>query len=107
MNKLIIDALTPIGVPVAYQDYTGGESSYIRFLHLPQVDSSTDDDEQYTTRYVQVDYFTPGNPSNVAREILSRMKSAGFKKNFEHETYEQDTKVYHHISRFYIIEEAI
>ena len=105
MNKLIIDTLSTIGLPVAYQHYTDDKPSFIRFSYLPQDDDSADDDEFRTTHYVQVDYFTPGNTQSVRKQIKELMKKAGFKKNFEHEVYETDTKLFHVILRFYIIKE--
>lgn len=105
MNKLIIDTLSPIGVPIAYQEYKKSESPYIRFFYLPNVDFSADDDEKYVTYYPQIDIFTKGNPKPIAEQVKSLMKQAGFKKNFEHETYEEDTGLFHYIFRFWITKE--
>ncbi|SFL38855.1 hypothetical protein SAMN04487943_101301 [Gracilibacillus orientalis] len=105
MNKLIIDTLESTGIPVAYEKYRGSESEYIRFFYLPQVDFQADDDETYETVYIQVDIFTPGNPKNYAKQVKQLLKEVGFKKNFEHETYEEDTKLFHYVLRFYTIEE--
>lgn len=106
MNKLIIDTLSQTGLPVAYQTYRGDEDDFIRFFYLPNVDYEADDDEIYTTRYVQVDIFTPGNPKSYAKQVKDLMKEQGFKKNFEHEVYDEDEKTFHYIFRFYKIEEV-
>jgi len=103
MNRLIRTTLEQTGKPVAYQNYTGNEAEYICFFYLPQDDFSSDDDESYTTHYVQVDYFTPYNTAQTTNDIKEFMKQAGFKKNFEHEVYEEDTKLFHVILRFWII----
>ncbi|WP_017470619.1 hypothetical protein [Amphibacillus jilinensis] len=106
LNRLILDTLEPINLPVIYQEERQGESEYIRFFYLPQVDFHADDGEQYNTVYAQIDIFTPGNPNNYAKQAKQLMKEAGFKKNFEHEMYEEDTGLFHYILRFYKIEEA-
>lgn len=106
MNELINNALNSIGIPVEYQDYTGSEQEYIRFFYLPPNDFQADDNELYQTIYIQVDIFTPYNPGDYANQVKKLLKQAGFKKNFEHEVYETDTKLYHYILRFYIIKEA-
>ncbi|WP_017797567.1 hypothetical protein [Oceanobacillus kimchii] len=105
MNQLIMDTLGPIGIPVEYQNYTGSEKEYIRFFYLPQVDFQSDDEEIYSTVYVQVDLFTPWDPNSKAKQIKQRMKQAGFKKNFENELFEEDTNLFHYVLRFYIIKE--
>lgn len=106
MNKLIIDTLSQTKLPVAYQVYEESEEDYIRFFYLPNVDFEADDDERYTTRYVQVDIFTPDNPKGYANQVKKLMKEQGFKKNFEHEVYEEDEETFHYIFRFYKIEEV-
>lgn len=105
MNKYILDTLSPVNVPVEYQEYTGSETTYVRFFYLPNVDFSADDDEKYITYYPQVDIFTKGNPKNLAKQVKTLMKQAGFKKNFEHEVYEDDTELFHYILRFWITKE--
>lgn len=107
MNKLIRTTLEQTGKPVAYQKYTGSEAEYIRFFYLPQTDFQADDDETLTTHFVQVDYFTPYNTIQTKNDIKKYMKQAGFKKNFEHEVFEEDTKLFHVILRFWKIKEDI
>lgn len=107
MNKLIRTTLEQTGKPVAYQNYTGNEAEYIRFFYLPQTDFQADDDESLTTHFVQVDYFTPYNTIQTKNDIKKYMKQAGFKKNFEHEVFEEDTKLFHVILRFWKIKEDI
>lgn len=106
LNNLILDTLANTGAPVAFENYTGSEPTYIRFFYLPQVQFSAEDIERYTTHYVQVDIFSPGNLIDLTAKVKKSMKQAGFRKNLEDETYEPDTKLYHKIIRFYIIKEA-
>lgn len=105
MNKRIFDALRPLGVDVAFEHYEGSDDTYIRFFFLPSVQFDADDDETYITHYVQIDLFTKWDYTQLAKDIKNAMKNAGFKKNFEDQTYENDTKFYHKIFRFYFIEE--
>jgi len=103
LSGLILSTLSNVGAPVAYHNYTGGGSTYVRFFPMPQTQFSADDDETYTTHYIQVDIFSPGNYLNLVKETKKLLKQAGFRKNFEDELYEKDTKLYHKVLRFYYI----
>lgn len=103
MNKRIFDALKPVDVDVAFEDYTGSDDTYIRFFFMPSVQFDSDDDENYITHYVQLDLFTKWDYIELTKEIKQAMKQAGFKKNLEDQTYEKDTKLYHKILRYYFI----
>ena len=105
MNKRIFDALESVGVDVAFEDYEGSDDTYIRFFFLPQVQFDSDDGEQYIIHYIQIDLFTKWDYTQLTKDIKQAMKQAGFKRNFEDQRYETDTKLYHKIIRFYIIEE--
>lgn len=106
LSNIIQQVLENTNKPVAYQEYKGSESEYIRFFFMPLNGIDADDDETFTVHFVQVDYFTPYDPNPVAEQIKELMKQAGFKKNFEHEDYETDTKLFHYILRFYITKEV-
>lgn len=106
MNRLILDALKDIGAPVAFEEYTGKEPTYVRFFYLPQIQFSTDDKEKYTTHYVQVDIFSPVNLTQLSNNVKNKMSQAGFRKNYEVDKYEEDTKLYHKLLRFWITKEA-
>src|SRR5690625_2244357 len=97
MNTKIFDALEPLEVDVAFENYTGSDDTYIRFLFLPSVQFDSDDDEQYITHYVQLDLFTKWSYTQLTKEIKELMKQAGFKKNFEDQRYENDTQLFHKI----------
>ena len=103
LSSLILLTLANVGAPVAYYHYTGDESTYVRFFPMPQTHFSADDDETYTTHYIQVDIFSPGYYLNLVKETKKLLKQAGFRKNFEDELYEKDTKLYHKVLRFYYI----
>lgn len=103
MNKKIFDALKPVGIDVEFEDYTGSDDTYIRFFFLPPVPFQSDDNEQYITNYVQIDLFTKWDYTQPTKDIKQAMKLHGFKKNFEDQTYEKDTELYHKILRYYFI----
>ena len=105
MNKLILETLRDVGAPVAFEEYRGNEPTYIRFFYLPQHQFDADDDESYTTYYVQVDIFSPGNLTGLSNNVKQAMKQAGFKKSYEVDKYEEDTKLFHKLFRFWIIKE--
>lgn len=97
--------LKEVGIDVEYEDYTGESDTYIRFFFLPIDSFSADDTEKYKTYFVQVDLFTLWSYVELTKEIKNKMSKNGFKLNFEDQTYEKDTKLYHKILRFYIIKE--
>lgn len=107
MNKYILETLKDVGAPVDFEEYTGDEKTYIRFFYLPQDQFSANDDERYTIYYVQVDVFSPGNLIDLSSQVKKAMKDSGFRKNYEVDQYEDDTKLFHKVLRFYIIREAI
>src|SRR5699024_9923575 len=106
LNNYILETLSDVGVPVEFEEYTGEEHTYIRFFYLPKNQFSSNDDEQYTTHFVQVDVFSPGNLINLSKDVKKKMKQAGFRKNYEVDKYETDTKLFHKLLRFYIIREV-
>src|SRR5690625_6636889 len=73
MNRLILDTLKDIGAPVAFEEYTGKEPTYVRFFYLPQIQFSSDDKEKYTTHYVQVDIFSPVNLTQLSNNVKDKM----------------------------------
>src|SRR5690625_4173902 len=105
LNKYILQSLSDVGAHVEFEEYTGDEHTYIRFFYLPQSQFSADDDEKYTTHFVQVDIFSPDNLISLTKNVKEKMKQAGFRKNYENDKYETDTELFHKVLRFYIIRE--
>lgn len=107
LNQLILNTLADIGAPVAFQNYTGNESTYIRFFEYDQgAELEADDEEIYTGHYVHLDIFSPGNYLPLVKVVKRKMKQAGFVKNAETEMYEEETKLFHKVLRFYFISET-
>src|SRR5690625_8007467 len=102
MNRLILDTLKDIGAPVAFEEYTGKEPTYVRFFYLPQIPFSSDDKEKYTTHYVQVDIFSPVNLTQLSNNVKDKMSQVGCRKNYEVDKYEEETKIYHKLLRLCI-----
>ncbi|WP_297988286.1 hypothetical protein [uncultured Anoxybacillus sp.] len=106
LNKMIIDTLKPLGVPVAFQTYEGKEKTYITFFEYNQFSAlNADDEEQQTAHFIQVDVWSKGDYTSIVDEVKQRMKEAGFRRTTETELYEPDTKIYHKVLRFSYVEE--
>lgn len=109
LNKLIMDTLTPLGVPVQFMRYDSTADTYIVFLEYNQAPwLSADDEEKWTKHFFQVDLFSSGNYLTLVKKIKKEMKQAGFGRMFESETYDDDMKKFRKILRFsYISKGAV
>lgn len=102
LNKLIVDTLKPVGVPVMFQTYTGKESTYITFFEYNRQGAlHADDDETQTQHSIQVDIWSKGDYASIANQVRALMKGAGFRRNSESESYEKETQLYHKTLRYY------
>lgn len=100
MNKLIMNTLEPIGLPVAFKTYNGSQSEYIIFNYWSTPLVHADNEEIITNYTVQIDYFTPGNFLNTAKQIEQLMKNAGFMRKMDDSEYNDKTKVFRYFTRF-------
>lgn len=105
LNSLILTTLANVGAPVAFLNYTGTASTYIRFFEYDNgAGVEADDEEQHVVHWIQIDIFSPGNYMSIVKFIKESMKQAGFKKTHgETELYEEDTKLFHKVLRFYYV----
>jgi hypothetical protein len=104
LNSMIIDVLSPIGVPVDFQKYIGEESTYITFLLYDESGFLfADDTEQETAYYVQIDVWSKNDYTDLVDQVKSILSNAGFAKTSAVDLYEQDTKIYHKAMRFVYI----
>lgn len=102
MNSLIINTLRPTNVPVHFQVYPGTESTYITFFEYNQQGSLyVDDFEERARHSIQVDVWSNGNYSSLVTQVRSLMTNSGFRRNSEAEFYEDETKTFHKVFRFY------
>jgi hypothetical protein len=101
LNKLIIDTLSPLGVPVNFQRYTGNETTYITFFEYNQQPGlNADDSEQVTEHYIQVDIWSKGDYTNLVQQVKDALNGVGFFRTSETELYEPDTQIFHKVIRF-------
>jgi hypothetical protein len=107
MNKLIMDTLKSLNIPVSFQKYTGSATQYITFfLYGEQGEAWADNLEKETGYYVQVDVWSKSDYTSLVASVTSAMTSAGFKRTYAADMYEQDTQVYHKAIRFNYFKEV-
>ncbi len=105
INKLVIDTLKPLGVPVGFQKYSGQESTYITFHEYLQAGEEFEEDEEaFTGHYLQVDIWSKTDYTTLGGNVKTLLISAGFKRLDEADFYEPDTGLYHKGLKFYFLE---
>ena len=106
INKLIIDTLKPLGVSVGFQKYSGADTTYITFHEYLQTGEEFEEDEEaFTSHYVQVDVWSKTDYTTLVSDIKSLLKAANFKRIDEADFYEPDTGFYHKGLKLYYLEE--
>lgn len=107
INKLIIETLRPLKVPVAFQRYSGKAETYITFHeYLALGEEYEDDEESLTAYYVQVDVWSKVDYTDIVKNIKELLLKAGFKRLSEVDLYEEDVKIYHKGLKLYYLEES-
>ena len=102
LNSLIISTLAPTEIPVAFLKYIGGATTYITFFEYNQQGKLfADDVEQHTRHSLQVDIWSKGDYVSLVKQVKDLLKPIGFRRNFETEFYEDDTKTFRKVMRFY------
>lgn len=103
MNKLIINTLKPLGIPVSFQYNNSSSSTYITFFsYNDKGEEYADDEEIVTGYYMQLDIFSKTSYTNILKQVNKLMKEAGFiRKPAGPELFEDDTKLYHKPVRFF------
>jgi len=100
MNKLIIDTLKVLGVPVTFQTYSGTATTYITFFnYLENIESYADNKETSLGSYIQVDIWSKGDYTTLVNSVLEALKQAEFQRTYVTEMYENDTKIFHKVIR--------
>jgi len=104
-NKLVLDSLASVGVPVAFQRYSGKESTYITFHeYLQNGEEFSEDQESHTGHYIQIDIWSKSDYTALVASIKSLLLIAGFHRLSEADFYEPDTGIYHKGIKFYYLE---
>lgn len=101
LDRKIMDTLRPLGYPVSKARYNQTADTYIVFIEYNQAPRlNADDRELVSKHFFQVDVFSGGNYNQLVKDLKSAMKTAGFGRMFESETYDEDMKKYRKILRF-------
>lgn len=110
LNKLIIDTLEPLGIPVGFQKLDFDQeklhpTTYITFFEYNQRSALDADDTETQTRYsIQIDVWSKGDYTSLVQQIKDSLSGQGFRRTFENELYESDTKIYHKVIRFNFVQ---
>lgn len=104
MNKEIIKALKPLGVPVLYGWYDESlNKTHITFFTFNEVPEDYSDDEyESIENYIQVDIWSKENVEELKKKVKKAMKDNGFRFIEGKDQFEPDYKLYHKAMRFYI-----
>lgn len=102
INKEVISALKDLNIPVSFQTYSGKEETYITFFtYLDKPELYSDDKEAATGFYIQIDIWSKSDYTEIAKEVHQSMLTEGFTKLNFYDLYEEDTKTYHKVMRFF------
>lgn len=80
MHNKLVDALSPLGIDLAFIEYKGSSSEYIVFgIYNEQETDKYDDDNLSTTYYITLNYWY-SDLSNIGKykEIISLLKDNGY-----------------------------
>lgn len=107
INELVKNSLQPLNVPVEFQTYEGEDDPYITFFeYLDQGEMFSDDKENNTGYYIQIDLWSKWNLEELKKDTIKLLKANGFVKRTIHDApYEPDTEIFHKVLRFFFIEE--
>lgn len=107
MNKLIIETLKPLKIPIHFRNYSGKEDTYITFFtYLEQEEEFADNETILTGHYIHIDVFSKGNYNEIIKQAEKLLKANGFIKQRHFDApYEKDTGFYHKILRYLYEEE--
>lgn len=96
MNKLIIQTLAPLGIPVAYMNYSGKETKYIMFKVYKDEDVNYSDDENDSERYyITLSYwYHQSEDYSQIDTIKQLLKTAGFNYDGGQDLYNAENGVY-------------
>lgn len=109
VNSLITSTLAPLNIPVCFQKYSGTASTYITFFnYLNKGETFSDDKEEGTGYYIQLDLWYKTDVRDLAKQISDLLIDQGFtKSNIRDMPYDADTKIYHTVISVFYLEENI
>jgi len=101
LDKLIMDTLRPLGVPIAKLRYNQNANTYITFMEYNQAGRmSADDEEIITKHFYQVDVFSNTDFTDLVNNVRQELTGVGFRRMFESETFDEDMNMFRAIIRF-------
>lgn len=101
INKLIMDTLKPLNLPVANLRYASAASTYITFFTYNEQGEAWAEDKEITTGfYMQVDVWSTVDFTSLVEQVKSLLGNVGFSRTYVTELFEPDTKLYHKVLRF-------
>jgi len=104
INKLVIEALKSLNVPVSFQRYNGKQSIYITFFnYLEKGEQYADNEEKATGYYIQIDVWSKNDYTELIENVKNAMEAAGFIRTSAADLFESDTKIYHKAIRFFYL----
>ncbi|MEW8997901.1 MAG: hypothetical protein AB2462_08865 [Thermoanaerobacter sp.] len=106
INQLVMDALKGLGVPVGFQTAPTADTYITFFCYLETGELYSDDMQQATGYYIQVDVWSKGNYTSLVEQVKLAMVNAGFSFLSAYDLYESDTATYHKVLRFYYFKEV-
>jgi len=100
LNSLIINTLSPLGIPVSFQKYSGSAPTYITFFcYNERGEAWAENKEIATGFYIQVDVWSKGDYTTVVDRVKELLETAGFNRTFSTELYEDETATFHKVMR--------
>lgn len=107
VNRTIIDALAPTGVPVKFQVYSGSSPTYITFFMVVGVPRlHVENKLKATEKMFQIDVFSKTDYTSLVEKVKEQMEIAGFLFSSEREFYESDTGFFHYVLTYKLHVEA-
>ena len=101
IDKLIVDTLKPLEVPVSKFVYRGNDTTYITFnTYLQKSVLNADDVDKVEGYYIQVSIFSKDNYNLLVKNMKDLLKVKGFIIIDEKEFYEKDTEYFHKAIRY-------
>lgn len=108
LNSLIINTLKPLNVPVRFQtllDSDGDPDIYITFFEFNQRGALHGDDQEIKTGHsFQVDIWSKGDYTSLAKQVKESLLGIGFTRIMETEFFETESRTYHKVLRFNFVQ---
>lgn len=95
----VLNTLECLNLPIVRSHYKGEAPSYIIFSTIAEKDHCITDNEAEGESYkFKLNYWLDGNEQDLSRQIIKRMKQAGFHRNYCMDTF--DDNFYGYVMEF-------